>query len=359
MNPSKGHYIMGDGHENDHGYKPEVILLTGGAGFVGSHVCEHFVRKYAEYKVVVLDKLDYCSNMKNLQGLRGLPNFKFVKGDLCEEQFVNYLIETEGIDTIIHFAAQTHVDNSFGNSISFTKNNVFATHVLLEAARKHIPQIRRFVHVSTDEVYGGTQSDLPEGSMVTSTLEPTNPYAATKACAEMLVKAYLQSYKLPLIVTRGNNVYGPRQFPEKLIPKFITLARQDRPLPIHGDGKQSRSFIFVTDVAQAFDIVLHQGTVGETYNIGTGEEETVDETAKMICELLGKDAGKLIEHVEDRLYQDRRYIIDDSKLRALGWKPIVSWKEGISKTADWYQDNREYWADIDHALRAHSTMPVP
>jgi UDP-glucose 4,6-dehydratase len=265
-------------------YKPKNILITGAAGFIASHVAIRITKKYPDYKIVVLDKLDYCSNLKNLLPVSSSPNFKFVKGDIASADLVNFLLVTENIDTIMHFAAQTHVDNSFGNSFEFTKNNIYGTHVLLEAC-KITGQIKRFIHVSTDEVYGETDEDAVVGNKEASQLLPTNPYAATKAGAEMLVMAYGRSYGLPVITTRGNNVYGPNQFPEKLIPKLILLAMRGEPLPIHGDGTNVRSYLYCEDVAEAFEVILHRGEVGHVYNIGTKRERTVIDVAKDVCNL--------------------------------------------------------------------------
>ena len=241
-------------------YKPKNVLITGAAGFIASHVANRLVRRYPQYRIVVLDKLDYCSNLKNLEPSAGRPNFKFVKGDIASADLVSYVLLTEKIDTVMHFAAQTHVDNSFGNSFEFTQNNIYGTHVLLESC-KLAGTITRFVHVSTDEVYGETEADAIVGNHEASQLLPTNPYSATKAGAEMLVMAYGQSYNLPFITTRGNNVYGPHQFPEKLIPKFLLLAMEKKKLPIHGDGGNVRSYLFCEDVAEAFDLVLHKVSV--------------------------------------------------------------------------------------------------
>jgi len=280
-------------------YTPTNILVTGGAGFIASHVVIGLVEKYPQYKVVCLDKMDYCSSLHNLDKVKDKPNFKMVKGNLLSADLMNYVLETEQIDTIIHAAAQTHVDNSFGNSFAFTENNVLGTHVLVEAAKK--AGIRRFIHVSTDEVYGSSYSEEPsrkEGDV----LEPTNPYAATKAAAENIARSYWYSFKMPIIVTRGNNVFGPHQYPEKVIPKFVRRlvnglpAAQPRrrsdpphgsaltPAPteqvcIHGDGSNSRHFIFVTDVANAFDTIMHKGVDGEVYNIGCDDEFTNLEAA--------------------------------------------------------------------------------
>ncbi|CAL4938787.1 unnamed protein product [Urochloa decumbens] len=336
-------------------YEPKNILITGAAGFIASHVANRLVRSYPHYKIVVLDKLDYCSNLKNLNPSRPSPNFKFVKGDIASADLVNYLLITESIDTIMHFAAQTHVDNSFGNSFEFTKNNIYGTHVLLEAC-KVTGQIRRFIHVSTDEVYGETDEDAVVGNHEASQLLPTNPYSATKAGAEMLAMAYGRSYGLPVITTRGNNVYGPNQFPEKLIPKFILLAMRGLPLPIHGDGSNVRSYLYCEDVAEAFEVILHKGEVGHVYNIGTVKERRVIDVAKDICKLFGLDTEKVIRFVENRPFNDQRYFLDDQKLKRLGWAERTPWEEGLKKTIEWYTTNPDYWGDVTGALLPHPRM---
>ncbi|RCV45402.1 hypothetical protein SETIT_9G451000v2 [Setaria italica] len=336
-------------------YEPKNILITGAAGFIASHVANRLIRNYPHYKIVVLDKLDYCSSLKNLNPSRSSPNLKFVKGDIASADLVNYLLITESIDTIMHFAAQTHVDNSFGNSFEFTKNNIYGTHVLLEAC-KVTGQIRRFIHVSTDEVYGETEEDAVVGNHEASQLLPTNPYSATKAGAEMLVMAYGRSYGLPVITTRGNNVYGPNQFPEKLIPKFILLAMRGLPLPIHGDGSNVRSYLYCEDVAEAFEVVLHKGEVGHVYNIGTVKERRVIDVAKDICKLFGLDTEKVIRFVENRPFNDQRYFLDDQKLKRLGWAERTPWEEGLKKTIEWYTTNPDYWGDVAGALLPHPRM---
>ncbi|CAN6483550.1 unnamed protein product [Victoria cruziana] len=336
-------------------YTPRNILITGAAGFIASHVCNRLIRNYPEYKIVVLDKLDYCSNLKNLNPSRSSPNFKFVRGDIASADLVNFLLITEGIDTIMHFAAQTHVDNSFGNSFEFTKNNIYGTHVLLEAC-KVTGQIRRFIHVSTDEVYGETDEDAVVGNHEASQLLPTNPYSATKAGAEMLVMAYGRSYGLPVITTRGNNVYGPNQFPEKLIPKFILLAMAKKVLPIHGDGSNVRSYLYCEDVAEAFEVILHKGEVGHVYNIGTKKERRVLDVAKDICKLFSLDPDSAIRFVENRPFNDQRYFLDDQKLKNLGWSERTTWEEGLRKTMDWYTSNPDWWGDVSGALLPHPRM---
>ncbi|CAI9757107.1 unnamed protein product [Fraxinus pennsylvanica] len=336
-------------------YTPKNILITGAAGFIASHVANRLIRNYPDYKIVVLDKLDYCSNLKNLLPSKSSANFKFVKGDIGSADLVNYLLITENIDTIMHFAAQTHVDNSFGNSFEFTKNNIYGTHVLLEAC-KVTGQIKRFIHVSTDEVYGETDEDAVVGNHEASQLLPTNPYSATKAGAEMLVMAYGRSYGLPVITTRGNNVYGPNQFPEKLIPKFILLAMRGQPLPIHGDGSNVRSYLYCEDVAEAFECVLHKGEVGHVYNIGTKKERRVIDVAKDICNLFNMDPDKSIQFVDNRPFNDQRYFLDDQKLKNLGWFERTTWNEGLRKTMEWYTSNPDWWGDVSGALVPHPRM---
>lgn len=336
-------------------YKPKNILITGAAGFIACHVANRLIRNYPGYKIVVLDKLDYCSNLKNLNPSRSSPNFKFIKGDIASADLVNYILVTESIDTIMHFAAQTHVDNSFGNSFEFTKNNIYGTHVLLEAC-KVTGQIKRFIHVSTDEVYGETDEDAVVGNHEASQLLPTNPYSATKAGAEMLVMAYGRSYGLPVITTRGNNVYGPNQFPEKLIPKFILLAMKGQNLPIHGDGSNVRSYLYCEDVAEAFEIILHKGEVGHVYNIGTDKERRVIDVAKNICELFSLDPNTVIKFVDNRPFNDQRYFLNHQKLNNLGWSERTSWEEGLRKTMEWYVKNPDWWGDVSGALVPHPRM---
>lgn len=240
-------------------------------------------------------------------------------------------------------------------------NNTYGTHVLLEACRKY-GQLQRFINVSTDEVYGETSLGSLTGLTENSRLEPTNPYSAAKAGAEMMAQAYYTSYKMPVITTRGNNVYGPHQFPEKMIPKFTLLASRGDPLPVHGDGIATRSYLFVEDVAEAFDVVLHKGVPGEVYNIGTQKERTVLDVAQDICSLFNLDPGSAVTHVRDRAFNDRRYYICDNKLAALGWKERTTWEEGLKKTVDWYLKNGfgEYWdnGNVEAALQPHPVMPA-
>ena len=343
---------------------PKCVLVTGAAGVIGSHVAARMVLQYPQTKVVVLDKLDYCASMRNLDCVADKANFRFVQGDICSADLVTYLLTSERVDTVMHFAAQSHVDNSFGNSMEFTRANILGTHVLLEACRARGEAVRRFVHVSTDEVYGQNELyDCEEDAKgEDATLEPTNPYAASKAAAEMLVKAYRRSYGLPTIVTRCNNVYGPQQFPEKLIPKMVLLAKRGRSLPIHGDGSAKRSYLFVEDVAEAYDAILHKGELGETYNIGTKEEVTVLEVVRQICGQMGVDFDSTMANVADRPFNDQRYYLNSKKLEGLGWRQRTPWEEGLSRTIAWYRCDEiadgSYWASLETALDAHPTAPA-
>jgi UDP-glucose 4,6-dehydratase len=314
-------------------------------------------QKYPEYKVIVYDKLDYCSCVANLDEVMDLPNFKFIKGDISSPDLVSYVFKEEQIDTVMHFAAQTHVDNSFGNSFAFTHSNIYGTHVLLESA-KCCPTIRRFIHVSTDEVYGEGEDFDTDPMSEEHVLEPTNPYAATKAGAEFLVKSYFRSFKLPVLITRGNNVYGPHQFPEKIIPKFTNQLMKGIPLTIHGDGSNTRNFLYVTDVANAFDVILHKGTPGHVYNIGGCNEISNIDVARELLKIFGyqDEESKWIQHVPDRKFNDLRYTINSGKLHDLGWKEEMSWEEGLKITVEWYKKYTSRYGNIDAALVAHPRM---
>ncbi|KAJ3159289.1 hypothetical protein HDU86_001892 [Geranomyces michiganensis] len=337
----------------DAGKDVKNILITGGAGFIASFVVRKLVLLYPEYNIYNFDKLDYCASTNNVKSVADKPNYTFIKGDICVKDMVNFVLHEKKIDTILHFAAQTHVDNSFGNSAEFTLNNVMGTHVLLEAAR--VNNVKKFVHISTDEVYGEVEhggSELTEESI----LAPTNPYSATKAAAEMLVGAYQKSFGLPTIITRSNNVYGPYQYPEKIIPKFVTLLSENSKVFIHGDGSNTRRFIYGTDVADAIEVILHKGAIGETYNIGTSFEISNLELTKMLIRQmgLGDREKELITFVEDRPFNDMRYAIDSTKLEALGWAPKVSFETGLKKSIEWYKTySRKWWPNISGALVAH------
>lgn len=338
-------------------YVPKNILLTGGAGFIASHVAILLCNKYPEYNIVVYDRLDYCSCLENLSELDALPNYKFIKGDIATADLVSYVLREEKIDTILHFAAQTHVDNSFGNSFAFTHSNIYGTHVLLESA-KVCKTIRRFVHVSTDEVYGEGESFETDPMSEEHVLEPTNPYAATKAGAEFLVKSYFRSFQVPCLITRGNNVYGPHQFPEKLIPKFTNQLMKGMPLTLHGDGSNTRNFLYVTDVAKAFDVILHKGEPGHVYNVGGKNELANIEVARDLLKLFGlqDEEEKYLTFVNDRQFNDLRYTINSQKLHDLGWEEEMKWKEGLQTTVEWYKKYTSRYGNIDDALVAHPRM---
>jgi dTDP-glucose 4,6-dehydratase len=326
-------------------YIPKNVLVTGGAGFIGSHVVDRLVK--LGYNVVVLDKFDVCSSKHRA----GVENVHTVRGDIRDMKVVSDILRDHKIDTVMHFAAATHVDNSFGNSLEFTINNVYGTHALLEACRIY-GKIRRFINVSTDEVYGTKEGCSDENS----TLEPTNPYSAAKAGAEMMCKAYATSYDMPIIISRGNNVYGPGQYPEKLVPKMLllSLCSPPRDLPVHGDGSALRSFLYISDVVEAFDLILHYGLIGETYNIGTKKEMSVLDVVRSIRDTYSSKSN--IVNVKDRAFNDKRYFIGFEKLSALGWSQEVDWEEGLALTAAWYSSEfADAWnkKDVEKALLAH------
>ena len=317
------------------------ILVTGVAGFIGSNVIVSFVKKYPHYRFIGVDKISYCSVLKNFEEIETADNFKFIKADITNINSMKTIFKLYNINIVLHFASYTHVDHSFANSIIFTKNNVLGTHVLLEVSKEF--NVKRFVHVSTDEVYGNQQDTVSVEEI--TVLAPTNPYAATKAAAEHLVRAYHISFGLPIIITRGNNVYGPKQYPEKVIPKFIFHLLKGEKCPIQGTGEQKRSFLYTEDVVSAFDIILHNGLIGETYNIGSKTEHSVLEVLKEIVEIMhpGKDFMNYLTFEKDRDFNDQRYYISVEKLEKLGWKKKVSFKEGIEKTIKWYLNNKKHF----------------
>jgi UDP-glucose 4,6-dehydratase len=318
----------------------------------GSHVVRLLVERYPQYRVINLDSLEYCAGPAFLEDLAGRPNYTFVRGSILGADMVRYVMAREGVDTVLHFAAETHVDNSFGNSLHFTSTNVLGTHTLLECARA--AHVRRFVLISTDEVRGDI-SVLESADR----MAPTNPYAATKAAAELLARSYAISFGLPVIITRSNNAYGPNQFPEKIVPKFICmLLRGETTLPIHGSGENRRSYLYVEDVARAFECVLHRGRIGEVYNIASADELTNLQVAHAVSSavLPGAESARsaVVRHVADRPFNDARYNIDGAALHGLGWTPSVSFPEGLRRTVEWYRavDLRTHWVgSVDHALQ--------
>ena len=299
------------------------ILVTGGSGFVGNHLVNYLVSTYQNYFIVNIDMLDYCST-RNTRLEHGYTNYKFIQGNISEHCLVQFILEEYKIDTIIHLAANTHVDNSFGNSLEFTRNNIVGTHTLLECCRIY-GKIKKFICMSTDEVLGCAN---PENGF----FNPTNPYAATKAAAEHIVNAYRISFNIPTIIVRCNNIYGPNQYPEKIIPKFIKLLSESKKITIHGDGSNKRKFVHTDDVCSAYDLILHNGIVGEIYGIGTEDEFTNREIADIIIHKMhGPDINPddFIEYIPDRLFNDTRYWVCIKNLKALGWEPKVKFQDGI------------------------------
>lgn len=314
------------------------ILVTGGAGFIGSNFVRYMVNKYPDYRIIVLDALTYAGNRENLVDLEGRMNYFFYHGNICDAKVVENLVSN--VDTIINFAAETHVDRSILAAGSFIQTDIVGTFTLLEAAKKY--GIQRYIQISTDEVYGS----IEEGSFYEdSPLKPNSPYSASKAGADLLVRSYFKTYGLPTIITRSSNNFGPYQYPEKLIPLFITNAIDDQPLPLYGDGKNVRDWIYVLDNCEAIDVVLHQGEPGEIYNIGAGNEMQNIQITEMILEKLGKPKS-LITHVPDRPGHDRRYSLNCEKIRALGWKPSHNFEQALEETIQWYVSHQDWWRRI-------------
>ncbi len=314
------------------------LLITGGAGFIGSNFIRYILNKYPDYRVVNLDKLTYCGNLDNLKDIEENPRYQFVKGDICDKGVVEKA--SQGVDAIINFAAETHVDRSILDPDAFIRTDVLGTHVLLEAARKF--SIKKYVQISTDEVYGS----IKEGSSrEDDKVEPRSPYSASKTAGDLLVLSYFTTYGLPVLITRGSNNYGPYQYPEKLIPLFVTNLIEGKKVPLYGDGLNIRDWIYVLDHCSGIDAVLDKGKVGEIYNVGGGNEKTNLEITKIVLSQLGKDESS-VEHVKDRPGHDRRYSLDTSKIRELGWQPKYSFEEAIKETIDWYKENEWWWKKI-------------
>ena len=325
------------------------VLVTGGAGFIGSNFVRHALHAHPDWRVTTLDKLTYAGRRENLHGVMDDPRHTFVHGDIADASVSGPLVERAGI--VVHFAAETHVDRSIMAAGDFIRTDVEGTFVLLEAARR-ARNLRRFVQISTDEVYGS----VPVGaSRETDELKPRNPYAASKAGADRLAYSYWATYDLPVIITRASNNYGPYQFPEKVIPLFVTNAIDDIPVPLYGDGRNVRDWLHVEDHCRAIDLLIDRATSGEVYNIGGGNEvENVDLTSRILT-TLAKPAT-LIKRVPDRPGHDRRYCLDTAKLRAIGWAPQVPFDEGLTRTVEWYRSNEWWWRPIkehDPAFRAY------
>jgi dTDP-glucose 4,6-dehydratase len=329
-----------------------TILITGGAGFIGSHLVIHFVKTYPQYRIINFDKLTYAGNLENLQSIESAENYEFVKGDIKDGAFLGNLFAQYKVDSVIHLAAESHVDRSISNPMEFIETNIVGTVQLLNAARSCWDDWtgKRFYHVSTDEVYGtlGPTGKFKE----TTPYDPRSPYSASKASSDHLVRAYYHTYDMPILISNCSNNYGPFQFPEKLIPLIINNIKHRKSLPIYGDGQYTRDWLWVGDHVTAIDQIFHQGRLGETYNIGGDNEWTnlalVEQLCDVVDELLGREVGearKLITFVKDRPGHDRRYAIDYTKLnQELGWKPTVHAEEGLRRTAEWYLKN-ETWLE--------------
>jgi len=318
------------------------LMITGGAGFIGSNFTRYLLERYPDYSVLVYDKLTYAGNMDNLGDLaeRFAGRYAFLQADICDASAVDDAIQSHRIDAIVNFAAETHVDRSIMDPDAFIQTDVYGTYVLLEAARKF--ELGRYHQISTDEVYG----HVPVGSSrETDAIAPRSPYAASKASGDLLVNAYHVTYDLPVTITRGANNIGPFQYPEKVVPLFVTNAIDNEPLPLYGDGLQMRDYQYVVDHCEAIDLVLQRGEIGEVYNIGTGSEMPNIEMTRLILEILGKPES-LVRHVPDREGHDRRYSLDVSKIRALGWEPDHSCAEAIELTTRWYVENEWWWRKI-------------
>lgn len=330
------------------------ILITGGAGFIGSHVIRLFVNKYPEYRIINLDSLTYAGNLANLKDVEENPNYTFIKADICDFEKMQEVFKEHNIDSVIHLAAESHVDRSIKDPFSFAKTNIMGTLNLLESARrewKNSDASNLFYHVSTDEVYGDLDFDDTYFTEETS-YDPHSPYSASKASSDHFVRAYYDTHALPVVISNCSNNYGSHQFPEKLIPLFINNIRHNKPLPVYGKGENVRDWLWVEDHARAIDIIFHKGRVRETYNIGGFNEWTNIDLIKVLIKTVDKQLGrepgeseKLITYVTDRAGHDLRYAIDSTKLKEeLGWEPSLQFEEGVEKTVKWYLDNQE-WLD--------------
>ncbi|MEN6452868.1 MAG: dTDP-glucose 4,6-dehydratase, partial [Prolixibacteraceae bacterium] len=333
-----------------------TVLITGGAGFIGSHVVRLFVLKYPEYKIVNLDKLSYAGNLANLKDIEDRPNYEFIKSDIVDAGTMLKLFQEKQFDGVIHLAAESHVDRSISNPMEFVMTNVIGTVNLLNAARsiwKDKPEGKRFYHISTDEVYGALKMG-DEMFKETTKYDPHSPYSASKASSDHFVRAYHDTFGLPVVVSNCSNNYGSYQFPEKLIPLFINNIRNNKPLPVYGKGENIRDWLWVDDHARAIDVIFHRGQTGETYNIGGHNEWKNIDLIRIMCRIMDRKLGrtegtseKLITYVKDRAGHDLRYAIDSSKLqKELGWVPSLQFEEGIEKTIDWYLNNEEWLQQV-------------
>ena len=322
-----------------------TIIVTGGAGFIGSNFVFHMLQAHPDYRIVCLDKLTYAGNLSTLEPVLQQDNFRFVKADICDRQAVDRLFQEEKPDIVVNFAAESHVDRSIENPGIFLETNIMGTAVLMDACRKY--GIQRYHQVSTDEVYGDLPLDRPDLFFTEETpLHTSSPYSSSKASADLLVMAYYRTYGLPVTISRCSNNYGPYHFPEKLIPLMIANALADKPLPVYGNGENVRDWLYVEDHCRAIDLIIHNGKVGEVYNVGGHNEKRNIDIVRIICQELGKPES-LIVHVEDRKGHDRRYAIDPAKIhRELGWLPETKFEDGIKKTIKWYLEHKKWWQDI-------------
>lgn len=322
-----------------------TIIVTGGAGFIGSNFVFHMLQAHPDYRIVCLDKLTYAGNLSTLEPVLQQDNFRFVKADICDRQAVDKLFQEEKPDIVVNFAAESHVDRSIENPGIFLETNIMGTAVLMDACRKY--GIQRYHQVSTDEVYGDLPLDRPDLFFTEETpLHTSSPYSSSKASADLLVMAYYRTYGLPVTISRCSNNYGPYHFPEKLIPLMIANALADKPLPVYGNGENVRDWLYVEDHCRAIDLIIHNGKVGEVYNVGGHNEKRNIDIVRIICHELGKPES-LIVHVEDRKGHDRRYAIDPAKIhRELGWLPETKFEDGIKKTIKWYLEHKKWWQDI-------------
>lgn len=330
------------------------ILITGGAGFIGSHVVRLFVQKYPNYQIFNLDKLTYAGNLENLRDIESAPNYRFLKGDICDINYIQSIFDEHQFDGVIHLAAESHVDRSISNPLEFIQTNVIGTVTLMNAARNIWKDKtgKRFYHVSTDEVYGslGAEGFFYE----TTSYDPQSPYSASKASSDHFVRAYQNTFKLPVVISNCSNNYGPNQFPEKLVPLMINNIRQEKELPVYGKGENIRDWLYVVDHARAIDTIYHNGKTGETYNIGGHNEWKNIDIVKLVCKLMDKKLGRkpgaseqLIRYVTDRPGHDMRYAIDATKIeKELGWRPSLQFEEGLDKTIDWYLANQEWLSNV-------------
>ncbi|ALS77931.1 dTDP-glucose 4,6-dehydratase [Planococcus kocurii] len=321
----------------------ENLLVTGGAGFIGGNFVQYMADKYPNYHIYNLDVLTYAGDLTKHQKIENGKNYSFVRLDIADRQAISELFKQIDFTYIVHFAAESHVDRSITEPEIFIRTNVLGTQVLLDAAKRST--IKKFVHVSTDEVYGELDFDPTTFFTETTPLQPSSPYSASKASSDLLVRAYYETYGLPVNITRCSNNYGPYHFPEKLIPLTISRVLNDQKVPVYGDGKNVRDWLHVLDHCSAIDLVLHSGEIGEVYNIGGHNEQTNLEVVRTIIETLGK-SHDLIEFVEDRLGHDKRYAIDPTKIEQLGWRPVYDFETGIAQTIDWFMENKEWWQQI-------------